>query len=102
MRTVLPVFCVAADELVEELIALVTELSVDANLGAVVPLDRRILGHHEERVQRRMSGGYELICADRGKHGIRLVRIESGERLTKPRHRLLVERCQATHPLQGH
>src|SRR5262245_6607356 len=53
VRAVLAVFGLAADELTQELIPLVAKLVVDADFRGVVAADGGLLGHHEERFERR-------------------------------------------------
>src|SRR6185503_6411466 len=48
---VLAVLGLAADELGQDLVALVVELLVDADLGGVVAVDGRAFGDREERLQ---------------------------------------------------
>src|SRR5436309_14397347 len=62
VRTVFAVFGLAADKLAQELIALVAQLLMDANLRRVVAVDRGVLGHHEELLERSVRG--TLIAAD--------------------------------------
>src|SRR5262249_40743375 len=63
MRAVLAILGLAADEFLEELIALVPQLVVNADLRRVVAANRRLLGHHEKRLERRL--GIRLVAADR-------------------------------------
>src|SRR5437870_4659460 len=50
---ILAVHGLAADELEQDLVALVAQLLVDADLRRVVAVDGGLLGRHEERLQRR-------------------------------------------------
>src|SRR5438093_9970777 len=54
VRAVLAVLGLAPDELPEELVALVAQLLVNADVRGVVAANRRLLGHHEERLERRL------------------------------------------------
>src|SRR6185312_1009351 len=83
MRTVLAVHGLAADELPDERIALVAQLLVNADLRRVVAIDRRPLGHHEERLERRL--GRALVAADALENRVDLTRPEAAERRTEPR-----------------
>ena len=52
--TVLAVDGLAPDELFDEYIALVAQLLVNADVRRVVGVDGGLLGHHEERLERRL------------------------------------------------
>src|SRR6266511_6271926 len=98
VRTVLAVFGLAADELLEKLIALVVQLLMDADLRRVVPADRRLLGHHEKGLQRRVRR--LLVAADALEDRVDLTGAELAERRPKPRRHFGIERRETTEPLQ--
>ena len=98
VRAVLAVHGLAADELAEELVALVAQLLVDADLGRVVAVDRRLLRGHEERLERRLRRA--LVAADVCEDRVDLRGVEPAERRAEPRRRLGVERREAAEPLQ--
>src|SRR5262245_59102889 len=99
MRAILAVFGRAADEVLQELIALVAQLAMDADFRRVIAADGRLLGHDEKLLQRR--GRFELVLTDGGENRIELPGVELGEGAAESRYRVLVERCQSTHPLQS-
>src|SRR5439155_23480292 len=72
VRTVFAVFGLAADNLAQELIALVAQLLMEANLRRVVLVNRRVRGHHEELLERSVWG--TLITADIAENRIGLPR----------------------------
>src|SRR5215510_11995536 len=98
VRAVLAVFGLAADELAQELIALVAKLVVNADSRGVVAADGRLLGHHEERFERRLRR--LLVAADRLEDRVDLGVAKPAERRAEPRHRFGVERRQPAEPLQ--
>src|SRR5213592_1832747 len=98
VRAVLALFCLAADELAEELIALVPQFLVDADLRRVVAADGRLLGHHKEGLERGL--GRALVAADLLEDGVDLTGAKPAERRTEPRRGFGVERRQAAEPLQ--
>src|SRR5205814_2398217 len=98
VRTVLPVLGLTADKLAQELVALVAQFLMDANLGGEVALNRGLLGHGKEQFQRRLRR--TLVAADIAEDGIELPGVESGERRLEPRHGLRVERGETAKPLE--
>src|SRR5437867_10725750 len=98
VRAVLAVLGLTADELPEELIALVAQLFVNADARRVVAANRRLLGHDEERVERRLR--LRLVATDGLKDGVDLTRAEPAERRSEARHRFGVQRRKAAEPLQ--
>ena len=98
VRAVLAVLGLAADELAEEFVALVTQLLVDANLGGVIAVDRRLLGHHEKLFERRPRR--PLVAADVAQDLVSLRRRETDKRRSKSRRRLGVERRETANPAQ--
>src|SRR5882724_3858764 len=99
VRTVLTVFGLAADELFEELIALVAQLLVDADVRRVVAADRRLLGHHEEGLERHSRRTF--VATDALKDLVDMAGAQPAEGRTEPRHGFGVERRQPTEPRQG-
>src|SRR5204863_4931279 len=100
VRAVLALFCLAADELAEELIALVPQFLVNADLRRVIAADGRLLGHHEEGLERGL--GRALVAADLLEDGVDLTGAKPAERRTEPRRGFGVARRQAAEPLQRH
>src|SRR5262245_51801456 len=98
VRTVLAVLGLAADELPEELIALVAQLLVDADARGVVAANGRPLGHHEKRFERGLR--IFLVAADGLEDRIDLTGTEPAERRAVPRHRFSIEPREAAEPLQ--
>src|ERR1051325_9194257 len=98
MRAIFAVLGLAADELAEELVALVAQLLVDADLGGVIPVDRRLLGDHEKFFQRRPWR--PLVAADVAQDLVSLRRRETDERRAKSCGRLGVERRETANPVQ--
>src|SRR6476660_9466753 len=96
--TVLAVDGFAADELLDVLIALVAQIFVDADLGRVVGVDGGLLGHHEERLERRLWRA--LVAADGLEDRVDLTGAEPAERRTEARHGFGVERREAAEPFQ--
>src|SRR5205823_1634090 len=86
----------AADELAQELVALIGQLAVDADLGGVVAADRRVFRGHEEFLQRR--DGSALVLADVGQKSSRLRRRDAIDRRLEPAAAFLIERRQACGP----
>src|SRR5438445_3720527 len=82
VRAVFPIFGLAADELAEELIALVAQLLVNADVRRVIAANRRLLDHHEESLERRLRRA--LVAADALEDRIDLTGAEPGERRTEP------------------
>src|SRR5262249_38684203 len=77
MRAIFPVLGLTSDELAEELVALVSQLLVDADLGCVVPANRRLFRHHEELFDRRAR--LPFVAADLLQHRVDLRGTELGE-----------------------
>src|SRR6266852_5290633 len=98
VRTVLAVDRLAAHELPEELIALVAQLLLNGHLRCVVAADRRLFGHHEERLERRL--GRALVAADGLEDRVDLTWAEAAERRPEPRHGVSVDRREPAEPLQ--
>src|SRR4029434_4204753 len=96
VRAVLAVLGLAADELAEELIALVAQFLVNADARVVVAAYRRLFGHHEEGFQRRLRGG--LVPADRLHDRVELTGAEPAERRPEPRHGFRVQRRKPATP----
>src|SRR5947209_7486883 len=98
VRTVFAVLGLAADELPEKLVALVPQLLVNTDVRGVVAADCRLLGHHEECLERRLRRA--LVAADALKNRVDLTGAEPAERRAEPRRRFRVERRQAADPLE--
>src|SRR5262245_62522044 len=98
VRTILTVLRLAADELLEEHVALVMQLVVNADLRRVVPANRRLLRHHEERFERCLRR--LLVAADGLQNGVDLRGREFGERRAEPRRGFAVERREPAEPFQ--
>src|SRR6266481_3372131 len=98
VRTVLTVLGLTPDELAEELVALVAQILMNADLGRVVAADRRLLRHHEEGLERRLRR--LLVAADGLENCVDLTGTQPAERRTEPRRGLGVERREPADPLQ--
>src|SRR6516165_7118347 len=98
VRAVLPILGLAADELAEELIALVAQLLVNAGRRRVVTADRRFLGHHEKRLERRPRR--LLVMTDALEDCVDVIGTQPAERRVETQHRFGIQRRQAAYPLQ--
>src|SRR5262245_45601700 len=64
VRAIASVFGLAADELLDDLIALVAKLPMNPDFRRVVPLDCRALGHDEKRFEGSLRIRLVLVGAD--------------------------------------
>src|SRR5439155_20153585 len=99
MRAVLTILGLTADEFAEELVALVAQLLMNANLGSVVALNRRLLGHDKEHFQRRLRRA--LVAADILEDRVQLRGVQPAEWGVESRRGLGVERGETAEPLEG-
>src|SRR5262245_10656216 len=99
VRTILTVLRLAADELAQELVALVLQLLVNADLRRVVATERCILAHDEEFFERCFRRAF--VAADVAEDRVQLCRVQTHERRVEALCRFGVERRETANPLKG-